>query len=145
MFFTSKAFWTATAERAAKSFGQGALVAVGGNVVSAWELDYLGVAGTAAGMALVSILTSVASANVGDAGPSLGGETLTEKVAAVEAPAQAPTEYVAGPAAQVPEGEPVHVVRDIDSVKGAVTREVNDALRQPADPLAGGNGDEDYR
>jgi len=144
MFFTHKAFWTATAERAAKSFGQGALVAVGGNVASAWSLDYLEIAGVGLGMAVASVLTSLASAKVGDEGPSLGGETLTRKVAAVEAPpAEHATEFVAGPAADVPEGTPVEVV------EAAHIWRHDSAVKAPeaidADPFLQGNGAEDYQ
>ena len=108
MFFTAKAFWAAAAERAVKSFGQGALVGIGGNVADAWTLDYMGVAGVALGMALMSLLTSLASAGIGSEGPSLGAETLRPDVAAEASPAS-PTGTVAGPAADVPEGAPVTV------------------------------------
>jgi hypothetical protein len=77
MFFTTKAFWAATAERAVKSFGQGALAAVGVDLASAWSLNYAEIAGIGAGTALASVLTSLASATVGDKGsPSLGPEVL---------------------------------------------------------------------
>ena len=66
-----KAFWRAAFERAVKTAGQAALLAVGADQVSAWALDYQGVAGFAAGGFLLSVLTSVASARVGGEGPSL--------------------------------------------------------------------------
>ena len=65
------AFWKATAERAIKSFAQGAIVAIGGNAVSAWDLDYVGISGTGLSMALLSVLTSVASDITTGDGPSL--------------------------------------------------------------------------
>lgn len=67
----TKAFWKASAERAAKTAGQSALLAIGADQVSAWSLDYLHVAGFAVGGALLSVLTSVASSKVGNDGPSL--------------------------------------------------------------------------
>jgi hypothetical protein len=71
----TKAFWQAAAERSIKTFAQTAaalLVASGtGLLDSDWQTT-----GSVAGMAaLLSVLTSVASAGVGPAGPSLGPET----------------------------------------------------------------------
>ena len=123
MFTT--AFLLATLERAVKTFAQAfaaLLVADGTDVLST---DWAGMASIAAMAAVASILTSVASGTNG-AGPSVGPETLTEKVAAVEAPAAASEKYVAGPAADMPEGAPVDVVPD-------------------PDPFLEGNGEEDYR
>lgn len=75
------AFWRGVAERALKSAGQGGLIYLGTLVVQDlaavnllavdWRL-FLGFAG---GMALLSVVTSVASAPVGPTGsPSLVGE-----------------------------------------------------------------------
>ena len=71
----TKAFWQASAERAVKTFAQTAaalLVASGtGLLDSDWQTT-----GSVAGMAaLLSVLTSVASAGVGTSGPSLGPES----------------------------------------------------------------------
>ena len=104
----TKAFALATLERAVKTFAQsliGALAVASGLTDAPWQAAL-----SAAGLAtLVSVLTSVVSAGVGSNGPSLGAETLTPAVAAVEAPHAG---LVAGPAADVPEGDPVDVVPD---------------------------------
>ena len=105
----TKAFALATLERAVKTFAQsliGALAVASGLTDAPWSAAL-----SAAGLAtLVSVLTSVVSAGVGGTGPSLGAETLTPAVAAVEAPHAG---LVAGPAADVPEGDPVDVVPDL--------------------------------
>ena len=70
------AFLKATLERAVKTFAQslGALlVASGAGILDTDWGDRFSVAGMAA---VVSVLTSVGSAHVGDDGPSLGGEVL---------------------------------------------------------------------
>lgn len=72
----TKAFWKDTAERAIKSFAQGALaVVVGGSVTSAFDVDWQLALGGGALMAIISVLTSVASGTVnngdGPANPSL--------------------------------------------------------------------------
>jgi len=111
----TKAFALATLERAVKTFAQsliGALAVASGLTDAPWSAAL-----SAAGLAtLVSVLTSVVSAGVGGTGPSLGAETLTESVAAVEgreAPGVSRPSLVAGPAADVPEGDPVDVVPDL--------------------------------
>ena len=72
------AFWKATAERALKTAAQAPLTAwlVGDVALSAWSVDWKDAAGLALGGALVSVLTSVASAPVNGPGPSLGAERL---------------------------------------------------------------------
>lgn len=68
-------FWLAAAERAAKTAAQVAVTFVGADLLNAFAVDYERVAGLALGAALVSVLTSVASAQVGPKGtPSLVGE-----------------------------------------------------------------------
>lgn len=80
----NSAFWKAAAERAIKTFAQaalGALAAAGMvSTTDAVRMD-LAAAFHAAGIAglvgaILSILTSMASAPIGKAGPSLAGETL---------------------------------------------------------------------
>ena len=76
-------FWKATAERALKSAAQGAVTAWGavtltsvGEVVSVAQA-----AGFAAlSMGVLSVLTSIASAKVGNDGPSLAGEQRVDPV-----------------------------------------------------------------
>lgn len=102
------AFWKAAAERAAKTAGQVGLLVAGADLVNALDFDWLRLLGFMLGGAVLSLITSLASAKVGYAGPSLVGETLTDTVAA-EASPKSPTGAVAGPAADVPEGRPVDV------------------------------------
>lgn len=72
-------FWVAAAERALKTLAQTLVALIGANAVSVMELDWpqmLGVAGTAA---VVSILTSLASAPFGaNNGPSLVDEGIID-------------------------------------------------------------------
>lgn len=60
----SRSFWLDAAERAIKSGAQGALLAIGQDAISVdlFAADWRAVVGVAAGMAALSILTSVASA-----------------------------------------------------------------------------------
>lgn len=82
MVFAEKAFWIATGERAAKTFCQ-ALVALFVAGVTILNLDWVQAVGVAGTAALVSVLTSIASAKVGSwEGPSLVSEGLV--VPAVE-------------------------------------------------------------
>lgn len=69
---TSKTFWSETAERAVKSAGQALVIALGGNALSALDLDWVGIGGAVAAAALLSVATSLASITVGPKGsPSL--------------------------------------------------------------------------
>lgn len=73
---TTKRFWIATGERAAKTAAQTALaVSTLGMGFNAFVVNWGDVAGVALGGAVVSILTSIASSGVGgDGSPSLVGE-----------------------------------------------------------------------
>lgn len=75
----SKKFLLATAERAIKTFAQ-ALLAVfvtgRATILSVDWLQALTVAGTAA---LLSILTSIVSGNIGNYGPSLTTEVIADQ------------------------------------------------------------------
>ncbi len=73
---TTPAFWKATGERAVKTAAQVVLTLVGADLVNAFSLPWTEVAGVGLGAALVSVLTSLASSQVGLAGPSLAGETV---------------------------------------------------------------------
>lgn len=66
-------FWKAAAERAAKSAAQGLLLFWGGDqVFNAWEAHWPAAGGVALGAAVLSVLTSIVSAQVGDSSsPSL--------------------------------------------------------------------------
>lgn len=76
-------FWRAAGERAAKTAAQAAILAILGSgmmsaeAVNAFEINWLVVLGFAVGGAVLSVLTSVVSANFGkNAGPSLADETI---------------------------------------------------------------------
>lgn len=80
---TTRAFWEATAERAAKTFAQVGAVVLGAEAVEAGGFDVLAAdwlhAGSlAAGGAVLSVLMSIASARLSGDGPSLtNAETPT--------------------------------------------------------------------
>lgn len=60
-------FWRDAAERAVKTVAQALLLFGGGDLaLDKWALDWSGVAYVAAGAALLSLLTSLASLGVGD-------------------------------------------------------------------------------
>lgn len=61
-------FWADAAERAAKTAAQTLVVFLGADLVDVFAVDWSRAAGIAAGAAVVSVLTSVASANVGSRG-----------------------------------------------------------------------------
>ena len=61
-------FWRDAAERAIKSAAQAGVLALSGGAVDLITLDWTTLAGAVGGGALLSILTSIASAGVGSAG-----------------------------------------------------------------------------
>lgn len=70
-------FWIAAAERAIKTFAQALLALIGTGMVGIMELDWLQMLSVAATATVVSLLTSVVSANFGpNPGPSLADETV---------------------------------------------------------------------
>ena len=86
-------FWLAAAERAAKTMAQSLVALIGANAVAVTDLDWPQLLGVSATAALVSILTSIASAGVGPHGPSLADESIVTPLAAplaVEQPDVAP-------------------------------------------------------
>lgn len=65
----TRAFWLDAAERAAKTAAQFAIGGLGlGEMTSAWETDWLLGLGFAATGAVLSLLTSIASAGAGSPG-----------------------------------------------------------------------------
>ncbi len=64
--FTTK-FWKRAAERAAKTAGQSAILAIGADQLNALTADWETVAGFALGGAVLSVLTSLASLKIGPA------------------------------------------------------------------------------
>jgi hypothetical protein len=70
------AFWAATGERAVKTFAQGAVLVIGVAGVTPADVDWKGALMGGAFGAVLSVLTSVSSAGVGNPGPSLASEEL---------------------------------------------------------------------
>jgi hypothetical protein len=72
----NKQFALAVLERALKTFAQALVAVFAAGAVTVLDVDWtqaLAVSGTAA---LISVLTSIVSANIGNAGPSLASETV---------------------------------------------------------------------
>ena len=70
-------FWIAAAERAIKTFAQALLALIGTGMVGIMELDWPQMFAVAATATVVSVLTSIVSANFGpNPGPSLADETI---------------------------------------------------------------------
>jgi hypothetical protein len=60
-----KLYWKKVIERAVKSAAQGAILILGANFTNAFDADWQGVVGGAAAMAILSILTSLATTGIG--------------------------------------------------------------------------------
>lgn len=127
----TKAFALAAGERAVKTFAQAFVALLVGGAAGIVGTDWLSALNVAGMAAVVSLLTSVASGGVGEAGPSVGPETLSDKVAAAEEP---PAGYVAGPAAPVEPGTPVDVLPTPAPGPGSVQDVVDEALNRPTEP-----------
>lgn len=70
-------FWIAASERAIKTFAQTLIALIGTGMVGVMDLDWLQMLGIAATATILSVLSSVASANFGsNPGPSLADETI---------------------------------------------------------------------
>lgn len=82
---TTGAFWAAAAERAAKTAAQAVLAILTVAGVTPADIDWKEALLAAGVGALASLLTSVASAGVGNVGPSLASEVLTPPAPAVPA------------------------------------------------------------
>lgn len=75
------AFWKATAERAIKTFAQGLLAAIGTGATGLLDVAWASALSFAGLAALISVLTSLASARIGRSGaPSLGGLEVLQKL-----------------------------------------------------------------
>ena len=72
MRYATRAFWTATAERAIKTGAQVTLLALGAEQLNVFNLDWVEVGGLGLGGVLLPVITSVASSAVTTtSGPSL--------------------------------------------------------------------------
>lgn len=65
-FLTSKTFWADTVERAIKTFAQACVAVLTSNVVGLLNVDYLTLFSVAGLAAVVSVLSSLASGQVGN-------------------------------------------------------------------------------
>lgn len=74
---TTGAFWGATLERAIKTAAQAVLALLTTNAIGVTSIDWAQVPSVAGLAAFVSVLTSIASAGIGNRGPSLGPEQVT--------------------------------------------------------------------
>lgn len=97
-----KKFLMATGERALKTFFQTLLALLGTDAVNVLNVDILAAVQVSLSAALLSVLSSFASAGVGKVGPSLVGETIeeprtvvVEKLIEVPVPATAAKKAVA--------------------------------------------------
>jgi hypothetical protein len=63
----SRYFWRATAERAVKSFAQSLLALLSAQQIGLLDVDWVATLSTAGMVTLLSVLTSLASTQVGDA------------------------------------------------------------------------------
>lgn len=70
------AFWLATGERAVKTAAQAAVTMIGTNAIGITEIDWAGLGSVAAFAGFASALSSLASAGIGNSGPSLASEEL---------------------------------------------------------------------
>lgn len=64
-------FWKSAVERAVKTFAQAFVAVLGGGAVNVVDADLKAAFGVAAGAALLSVLTSLASAKITNGDPSL--------------------------------------------------------------------------
>ncbi|WP_347031714.1 holin [Brevibacterium paucivorans] len=79
MTYASKAFWTATAERAIKTAAQSLITLIGTDAVGILAIDWAQILSVTATMTLLSVLTSVASGPIGEPGPGMmSGEAITQ-------------------------------------------------------------------
>jgi hypothetical protein len=78
-------FWIAASERAIKTFAQALLALIGTDMVGITSLDWPALLAASATATLLSVLSSVGSANFGkNPGPSLADETTEPKTTFIE-------------------------------------------------------------
>ncbi len=75
---TSSAFWTATTERALRTFAQTLVAALGLDTAGLLDANWSQGLSLAAGAAVLAILTAIATSGTGPTGPGLT-ETVTTR------------------------------------------------------------------
>lgn len=76
--YLEKQFWLSSLERAFKTFAQSIVALIGTQVMGILDVDWVQILSVSALAAVVSVLTSVASAELGKSrGPSLAGESIS--------------------------------------------------------------------
>jgi hypothetical protein len=90
MYF-DRAFWIAAAERSLKTLFQTLAAALGTDAVGVLSVDLRAAVTLAVAAALLSLVTSAASAGVGPEGPAIAGEETTHpRVKVVEVAVETP-------------------------------------------------------
>lgn len=74
MSVLTRAFWTATLERAISTAAQSVVLAIGADQLDVLQADWVTLAGFGAGGFVLTVLKSLAASQVGEAGPSLANE-----------------------------------------------------------------------
>jgi hypothetical protein len=92
-------FLVAVSERAVKTFAQTLLATIGADAAGVFTASTMDAVTVAAGAALISVLTSFASASSGRTGPSLAGETTAPDIYITQSE---PVKQVKIPAAKKP-------------------------------------------
>lgn len=78
-------FWKAASERAVATFAQALIAVLSVGATGLLDVDWPGALSAAALAALLSVLKSVASSQVGNEGPSLANEVTTPPAPAIPA------------------------------------------------------------
>ena len=84
-------FWRATAERAVKSFAQALLAVLSATSLGLLEVDWVTCLSTAGMATILSVLTSIGSSQIGEAGDPSALRTSTPEPSTTSAPTAEPS------------------------------------------------------